>query len=103
MIFKRLTAAYTGEVPFNSGSDMQNNPMARMPAETIPAMVLLDERERAGAVSDVFNLFASFGASEAAATYQEILSDTAAQSAAARWPLVTEWIAATQGGAKAAR
>lgn len=49
---------------------------------------------RPGAVSDVVNLFAHFGAASAATAYQEIHSDVAADAAARRWPLAAEWLAA---------
>ena len=48
--------------------------------------------KRPGAVSDVVNLFAHFGAADAAVAYQEIYSDLAADAAARRWPLVAEWL-----------
>lgn len=50
--------------------------------------------QRPGAVSDVINLFAHFGAASAAVAYQEIHSDAAAEAAARRWPLVAEWLTA---------
>ena len=49
---------------------------------------------RPGAVSDVVNLFAHFGAASAATAYQEIHSDGAADAAARRWPLAAEWLTA---------
>lgn len=49
---------------------------------------------RPGAVSDVINLFAHFGAADAAVAYQEIHSDLAADAAARRWPLAAEWLGA---------
>jgi hypothetical protein len=58
------------------------------------------QAERAGAISDIVNLFASFGPASASASYQEIQSDTTAQAVAARWPLVNEWIAATQASTR---
>ena len=47
------------------------------------------------AVADVINLFAHCGITAAAAAYQEICSDADAQAAAARWPLMTEWLVGT--------
>ena len=44
--------------------------------------------------NDVSNLFARFGASDGAARYLEIHSDADAAAAAARWPLLAEWLAA---------
>ena len=57
-----------------------------------PAASAAPADRRPGAVSDVVNLFAHFGAAGAAVAYQEIYSDVAADAAARRWPLVAEWL-----------
>lgn len=57
-----------------------------LPATTAPAA-------RDVTRSDVVNLFAHFGPVGAAASYHEIQADAAAGAAAARWPLVAEWLA----------
>ena len=46
------------------------------------------------AADDVSNLFARFGAGDGAVRYREIHSDADAAAAAARWPLLAEWLAA---------
>ncbi len=42
--------------------------------------------------TDVANLFARFGAGDGAVRYREIQSDADAAAAAARWPLLAEWL-----------
>ena len=49
--------------------------------------------KRPGAISDVVNLFSHFGAVKGAGDYQEVHANTAARTAAARWPLLVEWLA----------
>lgn len=44
------------------------------------------------AAADVSNLFARFGARDGAGGYREIHSDADAAAAAARWPLLAEWL-----------
>lgn len=43
-------------------------------------------------LSDVTILFAHFGTRSDVARYQEIWSDADAGAAAARWPLMAEWL-----------
>lgn len=80
---------------------MRNIPQAFVPTDSTAPLPVRStevattsvEFERPGAVSDVVNLFAHFGAASAAGVYQEIHSDAAAHEAAARWPLLTELLA----------
>ena len=65
---------------------MQTDSLSKTPSEHAAS--------RPGAVSDVVNLFAHFGAASAAVAYQEIHSDVAALAAARRWPLLAEWLVA---------
>ena len=66
-----------------------------MQIDSLPSTAAEHAAKRPGAVSDVVNLFAHFGAASAAVAYQEIRSDAAADAAARRWPLVAEWLTAT--------
>ena len=45
------------------------------------------------AAADVTNLFARFGSTDGAMRYRELHSDADAAAAAARWPLLAEWLA----------
>lgn len=73
--------------------------IAPLPVRSAEVVTTSAEFERPGAVSDVVNLFAHFGAASASGAYQEIHSDADAHAAAARWPLLAELLA----GAKAQR
>ena len=74
---------------------MQSDPLSSNTELAPPAALTTAADRRAGAVSDVVNLFAHFGAASAAVAYQEIHSDLAADAAARRWPLAAEWLRAT--------
>lgn len=76
-------------------SDSFSSDILELASPAAPAAPVAPADRRAGAVSDVVNLFAHFGAASAAVAYQEIHSDVAADAAARRWPLAAEWLRAS--------